>query len=83
VVLLQQATRLLLYRLEQKLEFDDYPELKFKSSSHYISDANRLLALKQWDITDVALCARDPLLVEEVLNAILVKRVRQEKSGHK
>ncbi|ORZ14680.1 hypothetical protein BCR42DRAFT_461358 [Absidia repens] len=75
VVLLQQAARLLLYRLEQKLEFDDYPDLKFKSSSHYIADAKRLLALKNWNVTDVNLCARDPSLVEEALNAILVKRL--------
>ncbi|ORZ08901.1 acyl-CoA dehydrogenase/oxidase [Absidia repens] len=75
VVLLQQAARMLLYRLEQKLEFDDDPELKFKSSSHYISDAKRLLALKTWDITDVNLCARDSSLIEEALNAILVKRL--------
>ncbi|KAI8086146.1 acyl-CoA dehydrogenase/oxidase [Halteromyces radiatus] len=75
VVLLQQAARLLLYRLQQKLEFDDYPELKFKSSSHYIADAIRLLALEQWNVTDINLCRRDPSLVEEALNAILVKRL--------
>ncbi|KAI8332256.1 acyl-CoA dehydrogenase/oxidase [Chlamydoabsidia padenii] len=74
VVLLQQAARMLLYRLEQKLEFDDYPNLKFKSSSHYIDDAKRLLALNQWGITDIGLCQRDPSLIEEALNAILVKR---------
>jgi acyl-CoA oxidase len=68
---------MLLYRLEQKLEFDDFPELKFKSSSHYIGDAKRLLALKQWDITNIGLCQRDPSLIEEALNAILVKRVRK------
>ncbi|SAM01938.1 hypothetical protein [Absidia glauca] len=75
VVLLQQAARMLLYRLEQKLEFDEFPELKFKSSSHYIGDAKRLLALKQWNITDIGLCQRDPSLIEEALNAILVKRL--------
>ncbi|CAO3618555.1 unnamed protein product [Cunninghamella echinulata] len=75
VVLLQQVARILLYRLQQKLEFDDFPELKFKSSCQYIADAPRLIALKQWDVKDVKLCARDPSLIEEALNATLVKRL--------
>ncbi|CAO3618559.1 unnamed protein product [Cunninghamella echinulata] len=75
VVLLQQAAKLLLHSLNQRLEFDQFPELQFKSSSYYINDAPRLLALKQWDVKDVKLCARDPSLIEEALNATVVKRL--------
>ncbi|CAO3626597.1 unnamed protein product [Cunninghamella blakesleeana] len=76
VVLLQQSAKLLLHSLRQRLEHDQFPDLKFKSSSHYINDAPRLLALKRWDVTDVKLCARDASLIEEALNATIVKRLK-------
>jgi acyl-CoA oxidase len=75
VVLLQQTTRYLLYRLEQKLEYDEYPELKFKSSTIYIKDAKKYLENKVWPTNDASDCLKDFALIEEALNTILVKRV--------
>jgi acyl-CoA oxidase len=75
VVLLQQTTRYLLYRLEQKLEYNEFPELKFKSSASYIKDAKRYLENKVWPTNDAADCLKDFALIEEALNTILVKRV--------
>lgn len=75
VVLLQQATRYLLYRLEQKLEFDEFPELKFKTSALYIKDAKKYLENKVWSTNDANDCLKDFALIEEALNTILVKRV--------
>lgn len=75
VVLLQQATRYLLYRLNQKLQYDDYPELKYQSSCHYISHAKELLAKDIWSVNDMNHCIQDFNLIEEALQCILVKRV--------
>lgn len=75
VVLLQQCARYLLYRLEQKLEYDEYPDLKFKSSTIYIKDAKKYLENKTWPTNDAHDCLKDFALVSEALNTILVKRV--------
>lgn len=75
VVLLQQTARILLFRLAQKLENDDFPELKFKSSAIYMLRAKEYLAFPVWPVKDVFLCLQDLSLIEEALNAILVKRV--------
>ncbi|KAI8064400.1 acyl-CoA dehydrogenase/oxidase [Gongronella butleri] len=80
-ILAEQAARLILYRLEQKLELDEFPDLKFKSSCDYINDAKRYLALKEWDVTDIKLCARDPSLVEDALYAILLNSINQKLKG--
>ncbi|KAF7726406.1 acyl-Coenzyme A oxidase [Apophysomyces ossiformis] len=76
VVVLQQTARLLLYRLIQKLEFDSYPDLKFKSSTHYIKDAKRYLANTLWTVTDVSECLINPVYIEDAIYTILVKRLR-------
>lgn len=75
VVLLQQATRYLLYRLNQKLQHDDYPELKYQSSCHYIHNAKELLAKDSWSVSVISDCVKDLSLIEEALHSILVKRV--------
>ncbi|KAI8075645.1 acyl-CoA dehydrogenase/oxidase [Thamnidium elegans] len=75
VVLLQQATRYLIYRLSQKLEFDDYPELKYESSSSYIKRAEELLAKDNWSVQIISDCVKDFSLIEEALHTILVKRL--------
>ncbi|KAG0175299.1 fatty-acyl coenzyme A oxidase [Apophysomyces sp. BC1015] len=75
VVVLQQAAKLLLYRLSQKLEFDSYPDLKFKSSTHYIINAKQYLAAEAWPITDISRCVANPMLIEEALNTMIVKRL--------
>ncbi|KAG2215644.1 hypothetical protein INT46_006248 [Mucor plumbeus] len=75
VVLLQQCARYLLYRLEQKLEYDKYPELKFKSSTIYIKDAKKYLENKAWPTNNAHDCLKDFALVSEALNTILVKRL--------
>ncbi|CEG71334.1 Putative Acyl-coenzyme A oxidase [Rhizopus microsporus] len=75
VVLLQQTTRYLLYRLEQKLEFDEYPDLKFKSSTIYIKDAKRYLENKRWLTNDASDCIKDFTMLTEALHTILVKRL--------
>ncbi|CAO3699925.1 unnamed protein product [Rhizopus microsporus] len=75
VVLLQQTTRYLLYRLEQKLEFDEYPDLKFKSSTIYIKDAKRYLENKRWLTNDASDCIKDFTKLTEALHTILVKRL--------
>lgn len=75
VVLLQQATRYLLYRLSQKLEHDDYPELKYESSSHYITRAKDLLEKKTWSVNVISDSVKDFSLIEEALHTILIKRV--------
>lgn len=76
VVLLQQATRYLLYRLEQKLQHDEYLQLKYQSSCHYIHNAKELLAMDCWSVDDVSDCVKNFGLIQEALHAILVKRVR-------
>lgn len=76
VVLLQQATRYLLYRLDQKLQHDDYPELKYQSSCHYLKQAKELLAIDHWSVNVISDCVKDFSLIEEALHSILVKRVR-------
>ncbi|KAG2217625.1 hypothetical protein INT45_008078 [Circinella minor] len=75
VVLLQQTARILVYRLEQKLENDEYPELKFKSSTHYILRAKEYLATPSWPVHDVTDAIKNLRLLEDGLNAILVKRL--------
>jgi acyl-CoA oxidase len=75
VVLLQQATRYLLYRLNQQLEFDDYPEFQYESSSHYIKRAKELLGNDTWSVNVISECIKDFSLIEEALHTILVKRV--------
>jgi acyl-CoA oxidase len=75
VVLLQQATRYLLYRLSQKLEHDDYPELKYESSCHYITRAKELLEEDTWSVKVISDSVIDFSLIEEALHAILIKRV--------
>lgn len=75
VVLLQQTTRYLLYRLSQKLEMDEYPELQYQSSCHYINFAQELLAKETWAVQEMSDCVKDLSLIEGALHAILVKRV--------
>lgn len=75
VVLLQQATRYLLYRLNQKLEFHDYPEFKYESSCHYIKRAEELLGNNTWSVKVISDCIKDFSLIEVALHTILVKRV--------
>lgn len=75
VVLLQQAAHYLLYRLNQKLEFDDYPELKYQSATHYIARAKELLEVKSWSVNVIADATKDFALIEEALYVILIKRV--------
>lgn len=78
VVLLQQTARILVTRLSQKLDQDIYPELKFKSSAHYLLRAKEYLATPNWSIRNVSDCLRQLDLLEEGLNAILVKRVSSQ-----
>ncbi|KAI9493173.1 acyl-CoA dehydrogenase/oxidase [Zychaea mexicana] len=75
VVLLQQTARILLHQLTQKLDHDQYPQLKFKSSTHYFIRAKEYLAKPSWNVTDVSACLSDLTLVEEALFTILVKRL--------
>ncbi|KAI8146665.1 acyl-CoA dehydrogenase/oxidase [Fennellomyces sp. T-0311] len=75
VVLLQQTARILLHQLSQKLDNDFYPELKFKSSTHYFLYAKEYLAQSHWQVTDVSACLNDLSLIEEALFAIVVKRL--------
>ncbi|KAI7892206.1 acyl-CoA dehydrogenase/oxidase [Mucor mucedo] len=75
VVLLQQCARYLLYRLEQQLEYDQYPDLLFKSSGSYIKDAKRYLENKTWGTNDAGDCLKDFTLIQEAMNTILVKRL--------
>ncbi|KAI9475460.1 MAG: acyl-CoA dehydrogenase/oxidase [Benjaminiella poitrasii] len=85
VVLLQQAARYLLYRFNQKLEFDDYPELKYESSCAYMKQAKELLGVSQWSVTVVEDAVKDFSLIEEALHTILVKRlnsIQQAMSQH-
>ncbi|ORX45655.1 acyl-CoA oxidase [Hesseltinella vesiculosa] len=77
-ILAEQSSRFLLHRLEQKLEFDEFPELKFRPSCQYIADAKRYLEIPQWDVQDISLCSRDPSLIEEALNAILLNSISQK-----
>lgn len=79
VVLLQQTARILIFRLTQKLESDEYPELKFKSSTHYLLRAKEYLATPHWDVRDVKAVTKDLKLMEDALFAILVKRVSVNK----
>ncbi|KAI8641874.1 hypothetical protein BD408DRAFT_345331 [Parasitella parasitica] len=72
VVLLQQCARYLLYRLEQNLEYDEYPDLKFKSSSIYIKHAKTYLKNKSWPTDNADDCLKDFTLVSEALNTILL-----------
>ncbi|KAI8364351.1 acyl-CoA dehydrogenase/oxidase [Radiomyces spectabilis] len=83
VVLLQQTARFLLYRLNQRLEFNEYPDLKFKSSTHYIRDAKQYLASSQWHVRDVSACLQNFGLMEEAMHAILVKRLNSIQQGLK
>ncbi|KAI8393994.1 uncharacterized protein BYT42DRAFT_552987 [Radiomyces spectabilis] len=71
VVLLQQTTRFLLYRLSQKT----HPQLDFKSSTHYLLQPKRYLALSTWPVTDMDTCLENLHVIEEALYAILVKRL--------
>lgn len=75
VVLLQQTASILLQRLSRKLKHDDYPKLLFKSSTHYMLRAKEYLAQSTWNVQDVSACCNNLSLIEEALNAILVKRV--------
>lgn len=75
VVLLQQAARFILHLFTQKMEYDDYPELKYKSSTDYIKYAKELLPKETWSVTSVSDCVKDLGLIEEAIFTILVKRV--------
>ncbi|KAI9360090.1 acyl-CoA dehydrogenase/oxidase [Pilaira anomala] len=75
VVLLQQCARYLLYRLEHKLEYDEFPDFKFKSSAIYIKDAKKYLENKVWPTNDATDCLKDFALVQEAMNTILIKRL--------
>lgn len=75
VVMLQQTAKILIHQLKQKLEDDMYPELLFKSSTHYIQHAKDYLASPVWSVKDVGACVQDLTLTEHCLYAILVKRV--------
>ncbi|KAI7903339.1 acyl-CoA dehydrogenase/oxidase [Cokeromyces recurvatus] len=75
VVLLQQTTRYLLHRLEQSMDYDEYPDLQFKGSSIYIKHAKRYLENKVWTSNDASDCLKDFALIQETMNTILVKRL--------
>ncbi|KAF1805085.1 acyl-CoA dehydrogenase/oxidase [Mucor lusitanicus] len=77
VVLLQQAARYLLYRLSQKLEFDEYPELKYQSATHYIARAKELLQVDKWSVNVIADATKDFALIEEALHVILLNSIQQ------
>lgn len=75
VVLLQQAARIYVRQLARKLEHNEYPELKFKSSTHYFMRAKEYLATPSWPVRDLNEAVKDVRLIEDALFAILVKRV--------
>lgn len=79
VVMLQQTTRILLHRLEQKLEMDEYPELQFKSSTHYFTRAKEYVSWSTWNVKDVEDCLKNLTLIEDALHCILVKRVSPQR----
>ncbi|KAI9316821.1 acyl-CoA dehydrogenase/oxidase [Dichotomocladium elegans] len=76
VVLLQQAARIYIRQLHNKLERNEYPKLKFKSSTHYFLRAKEYLADPVWSVENVAEAIKDLRILEDVLFAILTKRVR-------
>ncbi|CAO3599143.1 unnamed protein product [Absidia cylindrospora] len=77
VVLLQQTTKILRFRLEQQLEQDIYPDLKFKSSTHYILNAKSYLEKPSWNLDPEHLddVLKDFSLITDALYSILVKRL--------
>ncbi|KAI8084287.1 uncharacterized protein B0P05DRAFT_534964 [Gilbertella persicaria] len=75
VVLLQQAARYLLYRFNQIMEFDDFVELKYESSLHYIKHAKELLKLNSWPVSAMHDCVQNFDLIKQALYTILVKRL--------
>ncbi|KAL0084990.1 hypothetical protein J3Q64DRAFT_1809703 [Phycomyces blakesleeanus] len=75
VVLLQQAARHLLFRLEQKLKFNQYPKFSFKSPTQYINYAEEYLGNTKWNVSDVSQCLGNFSVVEGALCTILVKRL--------
>ncbi|KAI8145016.1 acyl-CoA dehydrogenase/oxidase [Fennellomyces sp. T-0311] len=77
VVLLQQTARILLHRLEQKLDHDTYPELKFKSSTHYMLRAKEYLATPVWPVREITDAIKNLRLLEDGLNAILLNSIRE------
>ncbi|KAI9277060.1 acyl-CoA dehydrogenase/oxidase [Phascolomyces articulosus] len=77
VVLLQQTSRILVSRLDQKLQHDKYPELKFKSSAHYILRAKEYLATPSWPVRDIDTAIKNLALLEDGLNAILLNSIRE------
>ncbi|KAI9033595.1 hypothetical protein CLU79DRAFT_724499 [Phycomyces nitens] len=75
VVLLQQAARHLLFRLEQKLKFNQYPDFSFKSSTHYINYAEQYLGNTKWNVPDISQSIGNFSVMEEAMCTILVKRL--------
>ncbi|KAG1221090.1 hypothetical protein G6F35_006238 [Rhizopus arrhizus] len=75
VVLLQQTARYLLHQLEQQLEFDEYPNFKFKSSIDYIKDSKRYLKNKTWSVYHASDGIKDFTVLLEAMYSILVKRL--------
>ncbi|KAI9305708.1 acyl-CoA dehydrogenase/oxidase [Cunninghamella echinulata] len=77
IVLAQQTTKILRTRLAQKLDYDDYPELQFQSSMHYVLNAKERLAKTTWDVqpNDIEACLKDFSLITDALHTVLVKRL--------
>ncbi|KAG0770436.1 hypothetical protein G6F16_007453 [Rhizopus arrhizus] len=75
VVLLQQTARHLLYKLEKESEFKKHSDLKFKSSTVYMTNAKQFLENKTWSVCNVSDCIKNFHLILEALHTILVKRL--------
>ncbi|KAI8978653.1 acyl-CoA dehydrogenase/oxidase [Pilobolus umbonatus] len=75
VVLLQQATSYLLYRMKQVVKYDSFPELKYNhSSSNYLKDAKELLKAQTWSLTDVDNC--DLSIIQNALYTITLQSLQ-------
>ncbi|CAO3649136.1 unnamed protein product [Cunninghamella blakesleeana] len=77
IVLAQQTTKILRNRLQQKLEFDDYPDLQFQSSMHYVLNAKEHLAKTTWHVQldHIQDTLKDFSLITDALHTVLVKRL--------
>ncbi|KAI9280781.1 acyl-CoA dehydrogenase/oxidase [Sporodiniella umbellata] len=71
VVLLQQAASYLVSRLEKQLQFDQYPDFKFKSSIDYIRNAKQYVATKAWSVTDVNQIKDSKVLLDAVYTILI------------
>ncbi|CAO3649116.1 unnamed protein product [Cunninghamella blakesleeana] len=76
-VMAQQTAKILRNRLTQKLEFDDYPDLQFQSSMHYVLNAKEHLAKTTWHVQPdhIQDTLKDFSLITDALHTVLVKRL--------